>query len=58
LHLLVLALSSAAMACGVAFIPVLTRAASDGRLWLLRGTAVSLGAACAAGLDIIMTTLR
>ncbi len=55
LYLFCLALASATAACVGAFIPSLNRRASDSRLWLLRGAAVSVGAACAVGLDIIMT---
>lgn len=54
LNMLSTALASSMVALCVAFIPVFNRLAGDTWLWLLRGIAVSVGSACAAGLNIIM----
>lgn len=55
-HLLVLALAASGVAGTGAFLPFLNRLAGSTRLWLLRGTALSIGSAFAAGLRTVMPT--
>lgn len=55
--LLVITLATSVIACGCAFVPALNRLAGENRLWLLRGIALSIGSACAAGLNTVAATL-
>lgn len=55
--LLAMALATSIVACAGAFIPALNRLAGNTWMWLLRGTAVSIGSAFAAGLNTVASTL-
>jgi hypothetical protein len=55
--LLLITLATTVVACGGAFLPALNRLAGEDRLWLLRGIALSIGSACAAGLNTVAVTL-
>jgi hypothetical protein len=52
--LLVMALVTSIIVCSGAFMPTLNRLAGESRLWLLRGAALSLGSACAVGMNAIV----
>jgi phytol kinase len=56
-NLLVLAFATSLVACSGAFMPALNRLAGDRWMWLLRGTSLSIGSACAAGLNKVVSTL-